>query len=269
MSIFQAIVLGIVQGIGEFLPVSSSGHLVLVPWLLGWENPGISFSAVLHLGTMLAILAVFWRDALALLAAWWRSVRARRIENADERLAWLILLGTAPGAILGYLLEDYFEGLFSSPGWAGAFLIITGILLIVGERLGEQNMKLDSLSWRSALAIGLAQAGAIAPGISRSGATISAGLARGLTREEATRFSFLLAVPLTLGAGFFQLLKLLTQQGSETAYGPLAVGLVTAGLVGYLAIRFLLAYVRRRPLTLFAQYCWVAGAVSLLVATLR
>lgn len=308
MNLFQAFLLGILQGATEFLPVSSSGHLVLVPWLLGWAAPGLAFDAVVHWGTAAAVVAYFWRDWVALLTAAFRSLRisisrrqrrGRSIEPlraasaatdrspeselisttgvasepvpdcGDSRLAWLILLGTLPAVVIGWLLEDFFEGMFARPVAAAAFLLVTAALLTVSERLGRRRRNLDELSWPDALLVGLAQALAIFPGISRSGATIAAGLARGLRREPAARFSFLLATPVILGAGLLKVLDL-AQMGDLAAQAPaLVVGFLAAGLVGFGCIHLLLRYLQRRRLYPFAAYCAVVGVACLFLVLMR
>lgn len=269
MDLLRAFLLGIVQGATEFLPVSSSGHLVLVPWLLGWDSPGLAFDAVVHWGTAIAVVAYFWRDWIALIRAAFRSLRERSLADANARLAWLIVVGTAPAAVIGYLLEDFFEGMFARPVAAAGFLLITAALLTASERLGRRTRDLDKLAWLDALLVGLAQALAIFPGVSRSGATIAGGLVRGLRRAPAARFSFLLATPIILGAGLFKILDL-AQVGDLAAQVPaLVVGLLSAGVVGFGCIYFLLRYLQRHRLYPFAIYCAVVGVACLLVALIR
>ena len=300
MNILQAIILGVLQGATEFLPVSSSGHLVLVPWLLGWSEPGLAFDTVVHWGTALAVVAYFWREWVSMLRAALRSLRrlltGRRLRTsqstegletsadisepksppqtvrgsaADARLAWLVLLGTVPAALIGGLLDDFFEEMFARPMAAAAFLLVTAVLLTASERLGRRERDLADLTWLDALVVGLAQALAIFPGISRSGATISAGLARGLQREPSARFSFFLATPIILGAGFLQLVDL-AQEGGLVAQAPtLIAGFLAAAAVGFGCIYFLLRYLQRRRLYPFAIYCAVAGVVCLIVALTR
>jgi undecaprenyl-diphosphatase len=283
MNILEAIVLGIVQGATEFIPVSSSAHLVLVPWLLRWSNPGLAFDTVLHLGTLLALVAVFWRDLLALATAWLRSVIAlsRRVvrrsnseavsveSSPEARLAWWILLATIPAALMGALWQDQFEALFNSPIRVAFLLLVTGIWLVLAERLGRQEHQAEDLQWWQALLVGLAQGFAIAPGISRSGATIGAGLLLGLRREAAARFSFLLAMPIILGAGLLQIKKLVDSGGLGANVTGLVLGFLAAFVTGYACIRFLLGYVRNRSLSVFAVYCWLAGLVAIVVHLLR
>jgi undecaprenyl-diphosphatase len=261
---WQAVWLGVVQGATEFLPVSSSGHLVIVPYLLGWPDPGLTLDAILHLGTLMAVLGYFWKDLWRLAQGAWRGVRGQAADDPDARLAWAIVVGTVPAAVIGFLLEDVVERLFEAPRAAAAFLLVTAALLVLSEVVGRRERPLAAMSWTHALGIGLAQTLAIAPGISRSGSTIAAGLLLGYRREDATRFSFLLSVPIVLGSGMYQLLKLMSQgMGRVTALAVVG-GFVAAALTGYLAIVALLALVRRRGLWPFAVYC---AALGLLVLT--
>jgi undecaprenyl-diphosphatase len=268
MDIIQALILGLVQGLTEFIPVSSSGHLVLVPWLLGWAPPGLAFDTFVHWGTLVAVLAYFWRDWWTLIAAWVRGLLRWDWRDANARLMWLIVVGTVPAALLGYALEGFFESLFGRPVWVSVFLLVTAGLLALSEWLSRRTRDLGSLRWPDALLIGLGQAAAIAPGISRSGTTISAGLLLGLGRPAAARFSFLLAAPIILGAGLFPLLDLLGEPNALTQVPALVAGFVTAAISGYLCIWFLLRYLQRRTLYPFAIYCLVAGGLCLVVALL-
>jgi undecaprenyl-diphosphatase len=300
VSILQALFLGILQGATEFLPISSSGHLVLVPWLLNWPASSLAFDAVVHWGTAAAVIAYFWRDWVSLVIAAvrslpsvWRYVvsiltpsqRQRDSDDPDPhpvaepspgsadrgnaRLAWLIILGTLPAAVIGYLLEDFFEEMFARPIAAAFFLFVTVALLTASEYLGRRERDLDTLNWPDALLIGLGQALAIFPGISRSGATIAAGLSRGLRREPAARFSFLLATPIIIGAGLLKVADL-AQTGGLAAQAPtLIVGFVAAGAVGFACIHFLLRYLERHRLYPFAIYCVIVGTVCLAVALAR
>jgi len=269
VNIIQALVLGIVQGATEFIPISSSGHLVLVPWLLNWPEPGLVFDTIVHWGTLVAILAVFWRDIIALARAWAGSLVERNLDQMEARLAWLIIVGTLPAALMGLIWGDFFESLFSSPGWVAALLLVTGGILALSERLGKRRRSLDDLGWLDSVLIGLAQGLAIAPGISRSGATIAAGLLRGVKREAAARYSFLLATPIIFGAGLLQLTELF-QAGAVGAQLPsLIVGFLAAAISGYLCIKLLLAYLQRGRLYVFAAYCWLAGGVSLIIFLMR
>ncbi|MCS7178911.1 MAG: undecaprenyl-diphosphate phosphatase [Anaerolineae bacterium] len=274
----RALFLGLLQGATEFLPISSSGHLVLVPWLLGWPIPSLAFDTLVHWGTAVAVIGYFWRDWVALIRGAWRGFRTRSLNDPETRLLCLILFATVPGALAGALLEDFFEGMFARPAAAAGFLLFTAAILILAEFTWARHSSnpdsdapraLTDLSWTDALMIGLAQAVAILPGVSRSGATIAAGLGRRLEREAAARFSFLLSTPIILGAGAMQMLQLFRSGGWAGEAATLMVGFLAALVSGGLSIHFLLRYVRRRPLYLFALYCVLMGILGLIVAILR
>ncbi len=278
MSLIQAFVLGMLQGATEFLPVSSSAHLVLIPWLMRWQAPGLAFDTVVHLGTATAVIVYFLRDWILIVRSALRplirgmvgsSTHKSTVDAPEAGLLWLILVGTLPAALIGYLLEDFFEGMFARPVAVAGFLLITALLLCVSERLGEQKRPPGMINIGDALLIGLAQALAIFPGISRSGATIAAGLARGLQREAAARFSFLLATPVILGAGLLQVLELIQMGRLAVQWPMLIAGFVGAAAVGSGCIHFLLRYARGHRLYPFAIYCAGVGAFSLLIALLR
>ena len=271
--IIQAIILGIVQGLTEFIPVSSSAHLVLTPWLLGWDKPSLLFDTMLHWGTLISIMLVFWRDFWLIAVATLRSLLARSLADPNARLGWFIIVGTIPAAALGLLFSDFFEELFASPTAAASFLIVTGLLLIGSEQVARHLRRprnLAQLTWLDSIVMGLAQALALAPGISRSGSTMAAGLVRGIRREDAARFSFFLGTPAFFGAGLLQLVKALGEERSALiAQAPLLlIGLVASALSGYLAIRFLLSYLRTRTLYLFAAYCLIVGPLVLVLTQL-
>lgn len=268
--VIQAIVLGIVQGLTEFIPISSSAHLVIVPWLFGWEQPGLLFDTMLHWGTLLAVLLVFWRDFLAMIGACLRSLWTRSLADANARLGWFIVVGSIPAAVLGLLFGDFFEQLFQNPAAAAAFLLVTAALLIGSEQMVRrfrQRRQLTQVTLMDSILIGCAQGLALFPGISRSGSTIATGLARGLRREDAARFSFLLGTPAFLGAGLLQLTKAAAENGDAViSQAPLLlIGLLASLISGYAAIRFLLAYLRTRTLYAFAVYCLIVGPVVLLL----
>jgi undecaprenyl-diphosphatase len=269
MNLLQAIILGILQGATEFIPISSSGHLVLVPWLFGWDSPGLVFDTVVHWGTLVAVLVYFWRDWWTLITAWLRGLFRWDWRDANARLMWLLIVGSIPAAVIGFLLEDFFESLFSQPVWVCIFLFVTAALLTIGEWLGKKTRSLNELRWSDALTIGLGQAAAIAPGISRSGSTISVGLLRGVERAAAARFSFLLATPIILGAGALQLLDLFSVPDPTAMAPALVAGFLAAAITGYLCIRFLLRYLQRGMLYPFAIYCACFGAFCLIVTLLR
>lgn len=269
MDIIQAIILGLVQGATEFVPVSSTGHLVLVPWLLGWQPPSLVFDTMVHWGTLLAVLTYFARDWWRLIAAWVHGLAHRDWGDPDARLMWLIILGTVPAALLGLLLESFFESLFSKPVWTSFFLLLTAALLALGEWLGKRTRTTGDLRWRDALIVGLAQAAAIAPGLSRSGATMSVALLRGLKRTDAARFSFLLSAPIILGAGLVPLLKLLSGEEPLVQVPSLLVGFLVAAMSGYVAIWGMLRYLQRGKLYVFSLYCTWVGVSCLIVGWLR
>jgi undecaprenyl-diphosphatase len=272
VTIIKALILGIVQGATEFLPISSSGHLVLVPWLLNWNSGGssLAFDTLLHWGTLTAVLIYFWRDLRQILLAVLDGLRKRRpMETPSARLGWFIVVGSLPAALVGLLLEEWFELVFGKPVAAAVLLFGTAGLLLFAERTKTVERGLDSMAWRDAVLIGVAQALAILPGISRSGATISAGLRLGLGREEAARYSFLLSVPAVAGAGVWQLYQLSQSGGLSGQAAVLLTGFASAAVVGYLSIHTLLLFLKRRPLSLFAAYCILFGVLSLAVYVAR
>jgi undecaprenyl-diphosphatase len=275
--VFQAAIVGLLQGLTEFIPISSSAHLELLPWMAGWESDGLvgslAFDVFLHLGTLVALLVYFARDWVRYIGAWFASVRERRIgDDPDRRIAWLLALATVPAAIIGFALEGFIEEAFHGDN-DGARLAIAGFLVLgagalwLADRIGSHRRELTDLDRRSALVIGLSQALALLPGISRSGATITAGLALGLTRESAARFSFLLATPITLGAGLYGSRRLLTEAHTGAEWLAIGVGFAVAAASGMVAIGFLLSWLRRRSVTVFSLYrVALAAVVVLLVA---
>jgi undecaprenyl-diphosphatase len=262
--VLQAILIGLIQGLTEFIPVSSSAHLELAPWLFGWDTHGLlsslSFDVFLHLGTLVALLAYFWRDWLRLIAAVVGSIGERRVgTDPDRRLGWLLVIATVPAAIIGFVGEDLIDRVLHGDTDAvrlaiAGFLVIGAVGLWLADRLGSRRRELDELSVPGALTIGFSQALALLPGISRSGATITAGLALGLTRESAARFSFLLATPITLGAGLYGSRHLLDEAHSGMEWVALVAGLLAAMLAGLAAISFLLAWLRSRSVAVFSAY---------------
>lgn len=277
MDIIQAIILGIVQGLTEFLPVSSSAHLVLVPPIIGvtYSNPAqaVAFDTLLHLGTLAAVIAYFWRDIIHIIIGLVSSIRdifrgnfkTGLKEDTSKKLAWLLVIGTIPAALAGVLFNKQFEALFNNYAAVGFFLLITGVLLWTAERMkGGGDKKVKDITFKNALAIGIFQAFAIAPGISRSGATISAGLFSGLERELAARYSFLLAIPAIAGAALVQVKGI--GAGFEANTAALIAGFLAAVIVGFLAIKLLLKIIRERTLMVFAYYCWIVGAATLIIS---
>lgn len=266
MTMGQAVLLGVLQGLGEFLPISSSGHLIVFPWLLGWPEHGLSFDVALHVGTLVAVLYAFAGD-------WWRLVtsalrgarRGRPFGEPDGRLLGLLALASIPGAIAGLALEEWAETTFRSPILVAATLAIMGAVLYAADRGATGTGEARSASVAHALLIGVAQAAALVPGVSRSGATISMALALGYRREEAARFSFLLATPITFGAAALKVPQLL--RAGDT--GLALAGMAAAAVFGLLSIRVLLAYVRTKDYRPFVYYRFALAAVVVAVFLVR
>jgi len=270
---FQALVMGIVQGLTEFLPVSSSGHLIIVPFLFGWTDPfitSLAFSVMLHIGTLLALLIYFWHEWVRLVPAGLAAIRDRSFAgDPDRRLAWLLVAATIPAAVAGFFLNDVLESAVREPGLVALMLVVGAVILWLADRWGGLTKGIGDVTFPLAFGIGAAQALALVPGISRSGVSISAGRFAGLGREAAARFSFLMATPVTAGAAIFEIRKLATgEAGVAVELGPLIVGMIAAFVTGVLAIRFMLGYLRTRSLTIFVVYRLVVAAV-VVVALLR
>lgn len=281
MEIWQAIVLGIVQGLTEFLPISSSAHLIIFPWLFGWETPGLSFDASLHLGTLVAVLVYFRREIARMIAAIPHALSnpldillGRTISPSDRdidaRMGLLIAIATVPGLILGVAFEGAIDEFFHTDSTSGraigviaTMMIVVGLVMLLAERLGQRNRTTPALTWKDAAIVGSAQAVALIPGTSRSGATISAGLFRGLKRADAARFSFLAGMPLVLGAGLKSLLDVVVEGMSGHEVGLFVSGGVSAALVGFVTIWGLLRYLERRSTLVFVVYRIVFGVFLL------
>jgi undecaprenyl-diphosphatase len=273
----QALLLGVVQGLTELLPVSSSGHLILVPWLFDWryleEHDAFNqtFDVALHLGTLVAVAAYFRHDVVRLVRAFFRSVARRRIAGADERVAWLIAVATVPAAVVGAVGEHFIVDHLGEPWQIAIFLAVFGTVLWAADRLPERR-RLDSLTLSTALGVGFAQTLALAPGVSRSGITITAGRLLGLDRDAAARFSFLLLLPITLGAVVFKgVTDVLLADLPPGSTGPFVVGTIAAAASGLVAIAALLGYVRRHDYSVFAVYRLAVAlfVVALIVGGLR
>jgi undecaprenyl-diphosphatase len=265
-TILQAIVIGIVQGLTEFLPVSSSAHLILVPRVLGWDNPFIlspAFDATLHLGTLVALVVYFWRDLWRYFVAFLRLLRDRSVgTDVDKKVALLLAISVIPGAILGVGLESFVDTFFREQLLVVCALLVVGaVILFVAERAARHTHDMEELTPTQALGIGLAQALALFPGISRSGITISAGLFLGLKREAAARFSFLMATPIIAGAGLWKLRELLSGSAGSFDGTALAAGMISAAISGLIAIWFLIAYLRRASTDVFGLYRLAAAIV--------
>lgn len=253
MGWFEAIVLGLVQGLTEFLPISSSAHLRIVGELAGWDDPGAAFTAVSQIGTEIAVLIYFRADIAAIITTWVRSLRNRELRSSpDARIGWLIIIGTIPIGILGFLFKDTITGPLRDLRIVAAMLILLGIVLAIADRVGTRDRELTQLRPRHGVAIGCAQALALIPGVSRSGATTSAALFLGYTRAEATRYAFLLAVPAVLISGVFEAFEIGVED--DTAWPQTIVGTVVAGVVGYVVIAFLMRYISTHSFTPFVIY---------------
>lgn len=265
MSNLEAIVLGLVQGLTEFLPISSSGHLRIVPALLGWSDPGAGFTAVIQLGTMAAVLIYFRADLWRIAAAWLGELRVPiRQASQEARLGWFIVLGTIPISIFGFIFKDQIESGARSLYLIGSALILFSFVMVLAERVGTRQRALAEMDGRDGLFIGMAQALALIPGVSRSGATISAGLFRGFDRVAAARYSFLLSVPAVVLSGLFELRKV-GEAGSPSA-GATVIATLVAFVSGYLAIAWLLRYLSTHTLEIFVIYRIALGALVLVLA---
>lgn len=270
MNWLEAILLGFVQGATEFLPVSSSGHLLLVPALFRLPEPNLTLISIAHAGTLLAVLIYFRQDIWHIILGFLRALWQRRpMGTLEARLGWFILVGSLPAAIAGITLESFFDAIFGQPTYAAVFLMVTAALLVLGERAFSGRKGLAEMGWLDAIIIGLAQMFAILPGISRSGSTITAGLARGLDRATAARYSFLLGTPAIAGAGLLALLDLRHAPDLGNQIPLLLLTFATAAIVGYACIHLLLRWLRQRSLYGFAAYCAAFSLVYLLVAWLR
>jgi undecaprenyl-diphosphatase len=260
MPVWQAVVLGVVQGLAEFLPISSSAHLALVPWFFGWEDQGQAFDVALHWGTLTAVLAVFWRDWIRLLSAG----LAGKGDAQDRRLFWGLVISALPAAVVGKLLDHWAEENLRAPLLIAATLAVMGLLLWFTDRVGRKDLALDQMTLPRAFAIGVAQAAALVPGVSRSGATISVGLLQGFTRGEIARFSFLMSTPIIFGAGLLKFPKMLHEMNSgqgAVTWAGLAAGFLASAVVGVAVIRWLLDYLRRHTFAVFAAWRILVAAV--------
>jgi undecaprenyl-diphosphatase len=266
MTVLQAIVLGALQGFSEFLPISSSAHLTLAPWLFGWPDPGLSFDVALHVGTLFAVLWYFRAEWARLLVAALRVLRQRSARTAEERRAVYLVIATIPGGIGGLLLNDLAETAFRSPSLIAGTLVGMGALLWLVDRMVPATRRLDDMRWTDALVIGLAQVCALVPGVSRSGSTITAGRALRLDRESAAVFSFLMSMPITAAAALHEVPKAIHAGGFGL---PLVAGVLAAAASGWLAISVLLRYVARNDYAVFAAYRVALAAIVLAVVVAR
>lgn len=262
MNIFEAIVLGLVQGVTEVLPISSSGHLVLIPWIFHFPDPGLDFDVALHLGTLLAIIVFFLPDWIKIVQGFFAGIKKRRFASYDEKLPLFILVSTIPGFLAGYFLNDMAETTFRSPLLIAGTVSIFGIVLILAEKSAEGAVRTKKADYKSSLLTGMAQAVAIIPGVSRSGITISAGMFQGFTREAAAKFSFLISAPIILGAGVFEMKDMAMTDFADTIFWT---GLISSVIASFLSIRFLMSFVKNHKLNMFAYYRFVLAALILVI----
>lgn len=273
MTLLQSILLGIIQGLTEFLPVSSSAHLVLTPYLLGWDIPtsdAFIFDVLVQVATLAGVFAYFWKDIVEIVRAVIVGLVQRKpFEHPSARLGWLIVLASIPAGVIGLLIKDMVEAAFSSPAATAALLLVTAALLVTAERIGSRKRSLEGITWQDALVIGFFQVISIFPGVSRSGSTIVGGMSRQLDRASAARFSFLMSIPIMLAAGGLATLDMLEIPNLGSVLPVFIPGFIAAAVTGYLAIRWLLQYLTRRPLYGFAVYCTLLSVVTLLVYWIR
>ena len=266
MTIFQAIVLGLIQGLTEFLPISSSAHLSLAPFLFGWRDPGLAFDVALHFGTLLAVLWFFRKEWVELLRAAWQILSTRRVESVEQKRVIFLILATIPGAIGGLLLEEKAETVFRAPALTAIALIVMGIILWAADRFSPESRAINKMRWLDAVLIGIAQVVALVPGVSRSGSTITAGRALHFDRQTAAIFSFLMSMPITAAAIVLKAPEVLREGGLGM---QVFVGVVAAAISSWLAIAVLLRYVSRHSYGVFALYRLVLGAAVLGILWLR
>lgn len=266
MNIFTALIFGLIQGFGEMLPISSSAHLVLFPYLFGITDPGLAFDVALHLGTLAAILGYFWRDWVDMATSLVKLARERKVTSQSQKLAGLLLVASVPGAIFGIFLGDLAEKAFRNPLLVAVMLIFAGFILYFADHSDHGERKVKDLKLKDAIVIGLAQAVAIIPGVSRSGATITAGLFSGVTREDAARFSFLMSAPIIAGAALVKVPKLSMTLASSL---PFWVAIVASVVSSLLAIRILLTLVRKQHFDIFVWYRFALAAVVIVVYLMK
>jgi undecaprenyl-diphosphatase len=272
MTLFQSIIMGIIQGASEFLPISSSGHLVLAPYVFGWDIPpqeAFIFDVLVQVATLTAVIIYFWKDLLLILKSIFNGIiRRKLIYDFHSRLGWYLILATIPAGLAAIFFKDIFEKSFSNPKAAAIFLICTSIFLLIAEIFGSRTRTLETVSWLDALWIGFFQVFALFPGISRSGSTISGGMLRGFNRESSARFSFLMSVPVMSAAGVLAISDLLSLPNLLSNLPIYFAGFITAALVGYLAIRWFIVYLSKKSLYLFAGYCGAIGLIFLILLSL-
>ncbi len=266
MEYINSIVFGIIQGLTEFWPVSSSGHLVIAHEFFNFNLvDDLGFDVALHLGTLIAVVAFFWKEISTYIVAFFNSLANWNLQHdINQRLAWYIAIGTLPAAFAGYLVAGYADTIFRNLWLVASLLVSIGVLLIVAEKIFQKKNDLSKLSWKGAMTVAFAQVFALVPGVSRSGITIIAGLSQGLQRPAATRFSFLLSIPIIAGAGFKKIVEVAQQGMGSEQWLVMIIGLLSAAVVGYIAISFLLRFVERRSLNVFGYYRIVLGVLVML-----
>ena len=273
MTFFQALIQGIVQGLTEFLPISSSAHLVIVPFLLKWDldpQKAFLFNVLVQLGTLVSVIIYFRKDLVAIVKAVFKGLKGKQpFQTIESRLGWYIVLGTIPAGLAGLVLKSKVEAAFNSPVVTAVLLFATAIMLTAAEIFSKKEKDLKQLTWLDSLIIGLFQGLAIFPGISRSGATVSGGLFKGYTREAAARFSFLLSIPIMLADGLLSVIDLVKAEFFLSFLPTMLFGFLISGVIGYFSIRWLLGYLKRNSLFGFAIYCAVVSILTIFVAWLR
>ncbi len=261
MEIIQGIILGAVQGLTEFIPISSSGHLILVRKLFGWDDPGVVFDIILHLGTLLAVIIYFRKD--------WINIFQSLIKRGEKNnLLWLLIIATIPTFIAGFFLNDFINSIFRDILWVSVFLVIIGLVFLAAEKYNNIKLKkknLSEINWKDALVIGLVQVLSLLPGISRSGMTISAGLFRSIKRTESTRFSFLMATIAISGASIYGLFDLFENSNHFINFPALLMGFITSFILGYLSIKYLMRFLKNHKLNIFAYYVITIGILLLTI----
>lgn len=263
MDIIQAITLGVVQGLTEFLPISSTAHLALVPWFFHWKDPGLTFDVALHVGTFLAVAVYFRQDLIQMATSWLSSFRKFDRTDPYQMLSWLVIFGCIPAVVAGLLLDDLIGGVFRSPYVIAATLIGVGILIAIAEKFTKHTRTWKDMTFKDAMLIGLAQAFALIPGTSRSGATITMGLFLGLERADAARFSFLLGFPVIFGSAVFKLKDVAHDPTAAAQLPMMGVGVAAAAISGYLCIRFLMRFLQTNTMMVFVYYRIVLGVIIL------
>lgn len=262
LTLLQAVILGLAQGLGEFLPISSSAHLVLIPWLFMWKDPGLTFNVALHIGTLVAVVIYFWKD-------WWQLIIKGFTDarSVTGRLFWYLVAASVPGAAAGFFFEKKAETVFRSPVLIAAMLIVMGIFLYWADRRSAKNIEMTHITFRTSILIGISQALAIIPGVSRSGITMTTGLLTGTTREGAARFSFLLSAPIIFGAAMVKLPEVISNSSLITV--NFATGMLVSCVTGIMSIGFLLRYVQTKNFLPFAWYRFILGGVVIIIALSR